>query len=335
MKNAPDCRRFTCAPSSIGSPAPSDRGTETGLTTGRVLGALGLAAAGFLVLRAAERNRLQPQKQADRSRRADAAIQMGRASSLLAGSVFADSAMEHLRGGYHRRAMYVAPAMAGATLAASTSSRARLSRRNADLRDGIYLAGIATGLTGLGFHLWNISKRPGGATRMNNFFYAAPIGAPGALVASGLYGLAAGRLVRAPQMTSRQEGRLVGSMTALNILATSAEAGLLHFRSAFQNPVMFLPVIAPPAAAVALAAAVARPGRQMIKIARAACGTTVATGLAGAAFHVWGVHRMHGGWHNWRQNLLAGPPIAAPPSFAGLGLAGLGALDLLEMEAQP
>jgi hypothetical protein len=36
-----------------------------------------------------------------------------------------------------------------------------------------------------------------------------------------------------------------------------------------------------------------------------------------------------GGWRNWRQNLVDGPPIPAPPSFTGLALAGLAVLDLL------
>jgi len=37
-----------------------------------------------------------------------------------------------------------------------------------------------------------------------------------------------------------------------------------------------------------------------------------------------------GGWRNWSQNVLNGPPIPAPPSFTGLALAGLAALGLLE-----
>ena len=37
-----------------------------------------------------------------------------------------------------------------------------------------------------------------------------------------------------------------------------------------------------------------------------------------------------GGWRNWQQNLLNGPPLPAPPSFTGLALAGLAALGLME-----
>jgi hypothetical protein len=37
-----------------------------------------------------------------------------------------------------------------------------------------------------------------------------------------------------------------------------------------------------------------------------------------------------GGWRNWSQNILNGPPLPAPPSFAGLALAGLAALELMK-----
>ena len=37
-----------------------------------------------------------------------------------------------------------------------------------------------------------------------------------------------------------------------------------------------------------------------------------------------------GGWRNWSQNVLNGPPMPAPPSFTGLALAGLAALSLIE-----
>jgi hypothetical protein len=42
------------------------------------------------------------------------------------------------------------------------------------------------------------------------------------------------------------------------------------------------------------------------------------------------VSRDMGGWGNWKQNVLNGPPLPAPPSFTGLALAGLAALRLLE-----
>jgi hypothetical protein len=57
---------------------------------------------------------------------------------------------------------------------------------------------------------------------------------------------------------------------------------------------------------------------------------TAALGFVGAGFHIMGVGRGMGGWRNWRQTMIDGPPIPAPPSFTGLALAGLAALRLLE-----
>jgi hypothetical protein len=90
---------------------------------------------------------------------------------------------------------------------------------------------------------------------------------------------------------------------------------------------MWAPVTLPPLAAFALARD-ANAGTPRT-ITTALLGATAALGLLGAGFHAWGVHRAMGGWRNWRQNLLAGPPIPAPPAFTGLALVGLAALLLM------
>jgi hypothetical protein len=46
------------------------------------------------------------------------------------------------------------------------------------------------------------------------------------------------------------------------------------------------------------------------------------------AFHARGIARQMGGWRNWSQNVLAGPPLPAPPGFSALALAGRAALAL-------
>ena len=51
-------------------------------------------------------------------------------------------------------------------------------------------------------------------------------------------------------------------------------------------------------------------------------------GLLGSAFHAYGISRNMGGWRNWSQNLLNGPPLPAPPAFAALAIAGLVAVRL-------
>lgn len=124
----------------------------------------------------------------------------------------------------------------------------------------------------------------------------------------------------------------LGSLSALGLAATSMEAGALHFRGAFQNPFMHAPVVIPPIAAGTLATAALTRSGKAHRVAGALLRLTWWLGIVGTGFHAWGVHRRMGGWHNWRQNLLAGPPLPAPPAFTGLALAGLAALEFLETE---
>ena len=103
-----------------------------------------------------------------------------------------------------------------------------------------------TGLIGTGFHLYNVGKRPGGFC-WQNLFYGAPLGAPMAILLSGLLGFCSERVRdNAPGTDPRSSacppaGRWRRS-SAPGLLGTAARPGLLHFRGAYHNPVMFLPV---------------------------------------------------------------------------------------------
>jgi hypothetical protein len=122
----------------------------------------------------------------------------------------------------------------------------------------------------------------------------------------------------------------MAAVVGAGLLGTTGEAGLLHFRGAFHNPFMMLPVTLPPLGAICLASASASgPGREH-RFARWWMRVLAAMGFAGVGFHAYGVSRNMGGWRNWSQNVLNGPPLPAPPSFAGLALAGLAALDLMK-----
>jgi hypothetical protein len=166
-------------------------------------------------------------------------------------------------------------------------------------------------------------------------FYGAPLGAPIAILLAGLLGFMAERVRstpegEAPTFLGAPAGRLSAGVTAVGLLGTAAEAGLLHFRGAYHNPFMFIPVTLPPAAAIVMSEmALGKPERDRA-FSRWWLRLTAAIGFAGVGFHAYGVHRNMGGWRNWRQNVLNGPPLPAPPSFAGLALAGLAALALLE-----
>lgn len=264
---------------------------------------------------------------------ASAAQRLNHASSMLAASVLFDSGLEHYRGQFFNRAMYTPIIASTVTLASSLHGAGDTDPGRSHVRHAVQAMAGVTGLVGFGFHAWNVGKREGGYS-WQNLFYGAPIGAPMALTLAGILGVAAERVrdadPDAPELAGWPAGRTLAVATAGMLVGTTLEAGLLHFRGAFQNPAMFVPVTLPPLAAAILAgAAVAEPGRTH-GAAKAGMWAVSAMGVLGVGFHAYGVQRMMGGWGNWRQNMIDGPPLPAPPSFSGLALGGLAALELLE-----
>jgi len=263
-----------------------------------------------------------------------AARRLNRAAGTLASSVFLDSAVEHYRGSFKNKAMFtplVVSALALATSLHGTADRRPAAHR---VRDVTYLLAAATGLIGSGFHVYNVTKRVGGLS-WQNLFYGAPLGAPLAILLSGLLGFCSERVRDSEPGTSPEifylpAGRTMAAVAAAGLLGTTGEAGLLHFRGAFHNPLMTLPVTLPPAGALLLALTAAGAPGLNSRLTRWWMRLLAAMGFAGVALHAYGVSRSMGGWRNWSQNVLDGPPLPAPPSFAGLALAGLAALGLME-----
>lgn len=293
----PTLRRTAGSPQPRHRPAPSRPGKTDGLSRGRV-GAVRKLHAG---------------------------------AAALSFSVLADSAMEHYRGGFYNPAMYVGPTVSALTLASAAAALRRPAPPPG--RTAVFAGAAVTGLVGTGFHAYNVGKREGGFS-WQNLFYAAPLAAPIGITAAGLFGLAAGRLDapgdrrRMAHLAGLPAGPLLAGGAAVGLLGTAAEAGLLHFRGAFHDPFMYLPIIVPPLAAAATGAALLDPTRVRTGMAKALLWSTVTLGLVGVGFHAYGVQRNMGGWRNWSQNLLQGPPLPAPPSFTGMALAGLAGLEL-------
>lgn len=252
------------------------------------------------------------------------ARQLYQASAMLAASVLSDSALEHYRAQFENPGMFTP--LASAALVLSSALRGQRA-------DIAYGAACAVGLAGLGFHAYNLLRRPGGLS-WGNLFYAAPVGAPAALSLAGLLGLAAGRVAAgAPTIANIPSGQALCALSAIGLAGNTAEVALLHFRGAFQHPAMWVPVSVPPVGAAVLAAAAVRSPRPPGRLARALMAACTWIGVIGMGFHARGVARQMGGWSNWSQNLLSGPPLPAPPSFSALALAGRAALALRAREA--
>ena len=263
-----------------------------------------------------------------------AARRINRAAGTLAASVLFDSGLEHYRGSFENKAMYTPLVVSALTLAISLHGTGDKRPSAHRMRDVTYAMAALTGLAGTGFHIYNVTKRPGGLV-WQNLFYGAPLGAPAAILLSGLLGVYSERVRESeagttPSVFGLPAGRALAALTGVGLLGTSGEAGLLHFRGAYHDPFMFAPVTIPPIAAMLLAeTALGAPGRNRW-FTRWWMRLTTLLGFAGVGFHAYGVSRNMGGWRNWSLNILNGPPLPAPPAFTGLALAGLAALGLLK-----
>jgi hypothetical protein len=277
---------------------------------------------------------VSPSRRSRKSATVLAARRLNRAAGTLAASVLADSGIEHYRGSFKNKAMFTPLIVSALTLAMSLHGTSDMRPVAHRLRDTTYLLAAATGVIGTGFHVYNVGKKVGGFN-WQNFFYAAPLGAPMAILLSGLLGFCSERVRESepgmrPEIFDLPAGRTMAAVAGAGLLGTTGEAGLLHFRGAFHNPFMTLPVTLPPLGAILLASAAAGgPGRDH-RFTRWWMRLLAAMGFAGVGFHAYGISRNMGGWRNWSQNVLNGPPLPAPPSFAGLALAGLAALGLMK-----
>ena len=113
------------------------------------------------------------------------------------------------------------------------------------------LLAAATGLIGTGFHIYNVGKKAGGFS-WQNLFYGAPLGAPMAILLVGPRRVLLGAGARQRHGNTPDDfracrpGRTMAAVISAGLLGTTGEAGLLHFRGAFHNPFMMLPVTLPP-----------------------------------------------------------------------------------------
>ena len=98
-----------------------------------------------------------------------AARRLNRAAGVLAACALLDSAVEHYRGSFHNKTMYVPLGAATVTLFASLRDTVAPAAAGRSERNAIDALAVATGLIGTGFHLYNVTKRPGGFSWLNLF----------------------------------------------------------------------------------------------------------------------------------------------------------------------
>ena len=258
---------------------------------------------------------------------------LGLLAAALALLLVADALAGHYRSGFVSRAQYV-PFVSGGLLIASAvaaSVAPDVSWANKALGAAGWLA-VVSGAVGFGFHhYYGVARKPGGYKWLLHYLmYGAPQLAPLALAGVGVLALIAGRGLRG-QTSFAGAGMRPALLAFMSVMLAGAilQAGILHYRGAFNNPAMYAPLAAPLLAAFAGAWAIFAPGRVTFVVLAILLWLTFLTGFVGLGMHLRGLGRQMGGLYVTLFNWLEGPPAFAPALFTGLAAVGLVAIYLL------
>ena len=132
------------------------------------MGAAVLAAAGLagtaLLARVGGRPALAPSAE---PRGAEPGRLLHASAALLSVSVLADSAVEHYRGSFKNPGMYTPLLVSALSLLAGIDGGERRPDAAPGAGRPVYGLAAAVGVVGLGFHLYNVLRRPGGLRWQN------------------------------------------------------------------------------------------------------------------------------------------------------------------------
>jgi hypothetical protein len=265
------------------------------------------------------------------------------ASGLLGGL---EVTLQHYRGSYGQRIMYTPVLLSAALASAGVAGAAspKLARTVLPVASATLLA---DGVIGFGMHIRGIHRKPGGwRIPIFNIVMGPPLFAPLLLGIGGFLGLIASRL-RPEESTSRdkstsgsthsthelsiREGRfqkLLATATAISAFLNGIESLYSHYKTRFETPAQWVPVLmTPPLIAASVGAVYSRKVARTWLPALSACA--IAAGAAGTYYHLRGVARKPGGLKKLPlYNLVYGPPALAPMLFAATGFMGILASQL-------
>jgi hypothetical protein len=110
---------------------------------------------------------------------------------------------------------------------------------------------------------------------------------------------------------------------AVALVGATLQATLLHYRGAFNNPLMFVPLTVPVFAIVMSVLAIVGPKESMLLVFTVSLWLTFLTGFVGLGMHLRGLGRQMGGLYVTIFNWLEGPPALSPALFTGFAAVGL------------
>lgn len=250
--------------------------------------------------------------------------------TILAAAAMWEASLGHYRSGFAVRAQYLPIGVAPVLVAAGLVGLAAPTSAGVILQIAGWL-GLATGVIGIGYHhYYGIVDKPAGYRwLLHHVLLHAPPLAPLVLTALGALALIAASLASGH---TRVLGVAVNTaiivVSAATLLGAAAQSAILHYRGAFNNVLMYIPVTIPLAAVAAMAWYGVTPSGLALRVASVALWLTFLSGFVGFGMHLRGIDRRMGGLYIARQNLMQGPPVSAPLTFAGFAAVALATLYL-------
>ena len=247
--------------------------------------------------------------------------------------IIAEAFVGHYRRGFALRAQY-APFVSGGLLSATalvTIFAPWFSPANVALQLAGWLA-IVSGFVGFGFHhYYGIAKKPGGHNWLLHYLmYSAPALAPLGLTITGMLALITARgLANQSNISGINLRTALLISLAIAIAGATLQATILHYRGAFNNPVMFVPLIVPVPAIMLAVLMIVRPNALVGLLFTIVLWLTFIMGFVGLGMHLRGYGRQMGGLYVTVFNVLEGPAVAAPALFTGFAAVGLVVVYLL------
>ena len=244
-----------------------------------------------------------------------------------------DALAGHYRSGFRRWVQYL-PFVSGGILVVSTVGVALapdIAWMHRFLRVSAWAAAVS-GLAGFASHqYYGVWSKPGGYRwALHYLMYGAPPLAPLALTANALFALVAARgLMGDTHVGSLTLRTALYALVGLSMTGAIVQAAILHYRGAFNNPLMYAPLTAPVGAVLSIIWIVMRPGPTATAALLSCLWATFLIGFIGLGMHLRGFDRQMGGLYVPLANWLEGPPAGAPGLFAGFALIGMTTATLL------
>jgi hypothetical protein len=191
---------------------------------------------------------------------------------------------------------------------------------------------IVFGLIGFAFHhYYGIAKKPGGYSWLLHYLmYGAPPLAPLALTITGMLALMTARGLAGEVTFAGLDLRAaLLTVVVLALAGATLQAAILHYRGAFNNPLMFVPLTVPLIAIGMSIWMLIRPTRIVLLVVPMLLWMTFLMGFVGLGMHLRGFGRQMGGLYLSIFNWLEGPPAFAPAVFTGFAVVGLIAIYFL------